>query len=158
MTHCINTGPGKENVTPNNVTMAMKKLAPTPKKAVWLTADNVVMIRVLTEQQAAGNQSDNGWKSLIWTLIAKSLQWSEVLSGGAEKTTASCSGHRGKVFIGSNKGSQYANANVRVQLKSDFLMVKTLHSLSGWGWDDTTQMVIAPLEVWDEYLKVHYYF
>jgi hypothetical protein len=100
MTHLTSTGSSKENVAPDSVsatTKAITKLAATPKKAVWLTADDAEMIRVLTEQQAAGNQSDNGWKSLVWTLVAKALQGSEVQSDGAAKTAASCSGHWGKV-------------------------------------------------------------
>jgi hypothetical protein len=36
-------------------------------------------------------------------------------------------------------------------------MVKTLRELSGWGWNEMTHMVIAPSDVWDEYLKVHHY-
>ena len=93
----LNTGPTKENVAPEKVSSATQKLAPTLKKAVWLTADDAAMIRVLTEQQAAGNQSDNGWKSLVWTMVATALQGSEVRSGGAAKTAASCSNHWGKV-------------------------------------------------------------
>jgi hypothetical protein len=92
MTHCINTGSSKENITSNSLSVTAK-LAPTPKKAMWLTANDVEMIRVLTEQQAAGNQSDNGWKSLVWTLVTKALQGSEVQSGGAAKTSASCFSH-----------------------------------------------------------------
>jgi hypothetical protein len=103
MANRVNTGPGKENVTPDSVSLDVKALASAPKKATWLMADDAEMIRVLTEQQAAGNQSDNGWKSLVWTLIAKALEGSEERSGGAAKTAASCSGHWGKVchpFLG----------------------------------------------------------
>jgi hypothetical protein len=97
MADYINADLGKENVTPDSMPPATKEMTPPPKKAVWLMADDAEMIRVLTEQQAAGNQLDNGWKSLVWTLVAKALQGSEMRSGGAAKTAASCSGHWGKV-------------------------------------------------------------
>jgi hypothetical protein len=106
---------GKENVAPDNVSLAAKKLAPTLKKAVWLTVDDAAMIQVLTEQQVAGNQSDNGWKSLVWTLVAKALQGSEELSGGAAKTPTTCSGHWGKVcgpLLDGMDDIWYTNANL----------------------------------------------
>ena len=83
----------KKNVAPDNEPLAHQKANTISKKAVWMTADNAEMIRVLTKQQAARNQSDNGWKSLIWTIIAKALQGSEMQSGSAAKTIASCSSH-----------------------------------------------------------------
>lgn len=33
--------------------------------------------------------------------------------------------------------------------------MKKLRGQSGFGWDDERQMVTAPSDVWDEYLKTH---
>ena len=43
---------------------------------------------------------------------------------------------------------------VSLQLKGEYKQVKTLHVLSGFGWDKGDQMVMAPLAVWDPYVKV----
>lgn len=40
------------------------------------------------------------------------------------------------------------------QLKKEYLIVKALRHLSGFGWDETEQMVTAPEEVWAAYLEV----
>ena len=60
MTHCINTGSSKENIAPNSLSVTAK-LAPTPKKAMWLTANNVEMIRVLRAPVGAPNISSPCW-------------------------------------------------------------------------------------------------
>ena len=60
-----------------------------PKNACWSSADDATLIEVLTEQQALGNQSDSGWKSLVWTAAADKLKSSEKRSGGAPKTAGS---------------------------------------------------------------------
>ena len=61
-----------------------------PKNACWSSADDATLIEVLTEQQALGNQSDSGWKSLVWTAAADKLKGSEKRSGGAPKAAGSC--------------------------------------------------------------------
>ena len=40
------------------------------------------------------------------------------------------------------------------QLKENFLVVQTLRSLSGFGWDDARHMVTASDDVWEQYLAV----
>jgi len=40
------------------------------------------------------------------------------------------------------------------QLKGEYLEVKKLHSLSGFGWDDDLKVVTASPDVWERYLKV----
>ncbi|KAF8233318.1 hypothetical protein L208DRAFT_1166817, partial [Tricholoma matsutake] len=97
---------------------------------------DTTLIEVLTEQQALGNQSDSGWKSLAWTAAADKLKGSEKRSGGAPKTAGSC--------------------NSRWQtLKGHFIVVKELRGLSGWGWDEDTHMVTAPDGVWEAYIEAH---
>ncbi|KAF8239514.1 hypothetical protein L208DRAFT_1074665, partial [Tricholoma matsutake] len=38
--------------------------------------------------------------------------------------------------------------------KEEYKIVKTLWSLSGFGWDDLKKMVTTEPQVWDSYLKV----
>jgi hypothetical protein len=44
------------------------------------------------------------------------------------------------------------------QFKKEYKIVKTLQSLSGFGWDDLKKMVTAEPQVWDSYLKVSVYY
>ena len=48
-----------------------------PKQTKWSAANSAELIRVLTEQQAVGNQSDNSWKSCVWTAAELALRDSE---------------------------------------------------------------------------------
>ncbi|KAF8225652.1 hypothetical protein L208DRAFT_1047203, partial [Tricholoma matsutake] len=89
------------------------------------SADDATLIEVLTKQQALGNHSDSGWKSLIWTTAADKLKGSEKQSGGAPKTAGSCNSCWQIVW------------------------------LSGQGWDKDTHMVTAPDGVWEAYIKAH---
>jgi hypothetical protein len=43
---------------------------------------------------------------------------------------------------------------VQIQLKKDFRIVKKLREQSGFGWDSTTNKVMAPDDVWEKYLTV----
>ena len=61
-------------------------------RAVWTTADDTIVVRVLQEQKDAGNQSGAGWKKKVWTIVAEALQ-KESVSKGALKTATKCSDH-----------------------------------------------------------------
>ena len=41
-----------------------------------------------------------------------------------------------------------------IKLKSEYNEVKKLRALSGFGWDSERQIVTAPVDVWNEYVKV----
>ncbi|KAJ8693953.1 hypothetical protein PTI98_008890 [Pleurotus ostreatus] len=103
------------------------------KKAIWTDADDKALLDCLLEQQAAGNQGDNGWKTLVWTAAEESLKGSEERSKGSRKTATSCR-DRFK------------------SLKESFLVVQVLRSLSGFGWDDQRHLVTATDDVWDKYI------
>ena len=68
-------------LTPAKLSKAKAKKL--PRNVCWSSADDATLIEVLTEQQALGNQSDSGWKSLVWTTAADKLKGSEKRSGGA---------------------------------------------------------------------------
>ena len=53
------------------------KVKKAPKNACWSSADDTTLIEVLIDQQALGNQSDSGWKSLMWTAAADKLKGSK---------------------------------------------------------------------------------
>ena len=57
--------------------LSKAKAKKPPRNVCWSSADNVTLIEVLTEQQALGNQSDSGWKFLMWTAVADKLKGSE---------------------------------------------------------------------------------
>ena len=68
-----------------------------PKKAVWTSSDDATLVQNLVEQQAAGNQADNNWKSVVWNACIQALAGSEDRSGGLPKTANGCKDHRGTV-------------------------------------------------------------
>jgi hypothetical protein len=82
-------------------TKQRKPKAPTkpPKQTKWSPENSAELIRVLTEQQAAGNQADNSWKGCVWTAAELALRGSELISGGAPKDAKKCNGHWDKVRI-----------------------------------------------------------
>ncbi|OAX43615.1 hypothetical protein K503DRAFT_765706 [Rhizopogon vinicolor AM-OR11-026] len=65
----------------------------------------------------------------------EALKGSGRTSGRNAKTSESCHDHWGK-------------------LKKDFAVIKKLREQSGFGWDNTLKIVIAPPDVWEKYLKV----
>lgn len=70
------------------------KEGPTPtepagkKKAVWSPEDDKALLYCLLEQQAAGNQGDNGWKKVVWTAAVEALK--DNGGKGGSKTWTSC--------------------------------------------------------------------
>jgi hypothetical protein len=82
-------------------TKQQKPKAPTkpPKQTKWSPKNSAELIRVLTEQQAAGNQADNSWKGCVWTVVELALCDSEFVLGGAPKDAKQCNGHWDKVRI-----------------------------------------------------------
>ena len=63
------------------------------KQAMWSGKDDVTLIEELTDQQAAGNQSNNGRKSIVWQVAMEKLAGSEFVLGGALKTAKRCHDH-----------------------------------------------------------------
>ena len=63
------------------------------KNARWSKEDDATLVNLLTTHQSLGHQSDNGWKSIVWTACEEALQGSEEKSGGGAKTTNRCKEH-----------------------------------------------------------------
>jgi len=62
------------------------------RRAVWTDGDDEIMLRVLREQKIAGNQSDSGWKKVVWTAVLAALM-KESHSKGARKSVEKCIDH-----------------------------------------------------------------
>jgi hypothetical protein len=126
-----------------------------PRNAKWTTADDATLVATLREQQAAGNQADSGWKACVWVAAAQALAGSEVQSGGAAKKAKGCSDHWSLVcsmfYLYSFRISE---CKLYLKLKNNCLIVQKLRGLSGFGWDDSRCLVVAPADVWERYIKV----
>lgn len=59
-------------------------------RAHWTPSDDAIMVQVLKEQRAAGNQADNNWKACVWTAVAEEVNKNTL---GVPKTAAGCKDH-----------------------------------------------------------------
>ncbi|KAF7314853.1 Myb-like domain-containing protein [Mycena kentingensis (nom. inval.)] len=100
-------------------------------KVSWRDADDATAVAILRQCKDNGMQADSGWKPVVWTQVSVGLKDSP----GPEKTPEKCRDHWGT-------------------LKANFLEVRELLKLSGFGWDDGLKMVTAVDDVWDRLLKV----
>jgi hypothetical protein len=95
-----NAAAKKTQIDESDKENSSRNTAKAPKRAVWKSTDDGVLVAVLTEQASAGHQSDNGWKSLVWTAASLALEGSELKSGGASKNDDACLSRWGKVCTG----------------------------------------------------------
>ncbi|KAF6755254.1 hypothetical protein DFP72DRAFT_1067957 [Ephemerocybe angulata] len=58
----------KENIAP-----AKGGAAPTQVRCRWTDQDDEILLRVLSSEKAAGNQSESGWKKTVWNVAAAAL-------------------------------------------------------------------------------------
>ncbi|KIK42150.1 hypothetical protein CY34DRAFT_107000 [Suillus luteus UH-Slu-Lm8-n1] len=89
-----------------------------------------------TKENTNSLQEPQYQASAVFTAAAKALKDSHKTSGGAPKTSKSCS-------------RRWAT------LKANCLVVQKLRELSGFGWDEMRKIVIASDKVWDDYLEAH---
>ncbi|KAF9777305.1 hypothetical protein BJ322DRAFT_986067, partial [Thelephora terrestris] len=92
-----------------------------------------IIVKTLLAKKAAGNQAQSGWKSTVWSAVATELK-KVAVGGGAEKTASKCSDHHSN-------------------LKSEYMQVKRLRGMSGFGWDDGRKLVVADDEHWNQLKK-----
>ena len=69
---------------------------PNGNKCAWSQQDDEVLLRVLQSEKAAGNQSQNGWKSQVWNTVVATLE-KEGLLGVPPKTTKKIQDHYANV-------------------------------------------------------------
>lgn len=89
----------------------------------------------MSKEKRAGNQSDNGWKTAVWTKVAARLA-EEHPNANPSKAADKCQDHFGV-------------------LKAKYKMLKVLKDKSGFGWDEERKMVMATDLVWETYIKAH---
>ncbi|XP_065868025.1 uncharacterized protein At2g29880-like [Euphorbia lathyris] len=100
-------------------------------KAVWTSARDAYLVDLLVHQHNCGRTAYNEFKNEVIRSITRDFN---------------------KKFSLSLEENQIKNRyNV---MKKDYGVVKTLLSSSGFGWDETRQMVVADDQVWDSYIPV----
>jgi hypothetical protein len=80
-----------------------------PKQTKWSDANSAELIKVLTEQQAAGNQSDNSWKGCMHMDSCRACT-SRLGThiGWCKKDAKKCNGHWDKVHTSENGGVHWS--------------------------------------------------
>lgn len=58
-------------------------------RVTWSLTEDRILLTTLTEQKQLGNQSDNGWKKIVWQECEKTLK----LNGHQGKTAKKCQNH-----------------------------------------------------------------
>ncbi|KAF8510270.1 Myb/SANT-like DNA-binding domain-containing protein [Gautieria morchelliformis] len=104
--------------------------------AQWCAAEEAELVLTLTDQKAMGNTSENGFKSAVWQLVVDQLKIMDAMH------------RKGPLKTASQVKSRFH------RLKKQYKIVKALRLQSGFGWDEGRQMVTAPEEVWEVYIKV----
>ena len=116
---------------------ANNNIANKPKKspnAKWSKAEVDSLIEKLIQAKDDGNTAEGGFKSTVWSGIANSFD------DPLKKKVRACE-------------SKWT------RLKKDYKEIKWLREdVSGFGWNEDTQMVDATDDVWEELRKVCKYF
>ena len=71
---------------------------PKPKRCRWLAQDDQILVDTLIKQKAVGNQSQSGWKAVVWSAVAAEFK-KVAVDGQAEKTATKCSDHYANVRV-----------------------------------------------------------
>ncbi|KAH9048276.1 hypothetical protein EDB84DRAFT_1557069 [Lactarius hengduanensis] len=104
--------------------------------AEWSRDDEATLVRTLAEEKAKGNWGGNLPKAAAWAACELALVDSEKKSGGGAKTIESIK----------NRWRRF---------KHEFYAVKELQAVSGFRWNDQENIVTAPADVWEAYIKTH---
>ncbi|KAF8810434.1 hypothetical protein BYT27DRAFT_7091718 [Phlegmacium glaucopus] len=116
------------------------KEASSGPRASWNSTDDAILIECLIKQKENGRMTSNSsWHSAAWVDAEKALAGSELLRGGGPKLADSCH-------------------NRWTSLKKEYVAVRDLRAMSGFGWDDALSIVIAPDDVWDRLIAVSHPF
>jgi hypothetical protein len=129
----INDSDDKENLPPQQQKSSKKerKKSSAPR-AHWTEERRLFFIDALLEQTRLGRRAQGGWPPEVWKDITnalnKTFNWNLVFGKAKDQYNA---------------------------LRKDYLIVKAMRSLSGWGWDDELKRVTAPKAVFDEHIAAH---
>lgn len=103
-------------------------------KAEWTPSRDAYLVELFIDQQNKGRTAYNEFKNDVIRSVTRDFN---------------------KKFGMCLEENQIKNRyNV---MKKDYGVVKTLLSHTGFGWDETRQMVVADDKFWDNYIAVHNY-
>ncbi|KAH7903727.1 hypothetical protein BJ138DRAFT_1184362 [Hygrophoropsis aurantiaca] len=108
----------------------------TPRNVKWPTANDATLVATLREQQAGLIVGGR----LVFGLVLLKLLRAVKLKVAEEQQK----NQKDAVTTGAWYG-----------LKNNCLIVQKLRGLSGFGWDDSRCLVVAPSDVWERYIKDH---
>ncbi|KAF8154647.1 hypothetical protein B0H34DRAFT_860492 [Crassisporium funariophilum] len=112
------------------------KDASSVPRASWNSTDDATLLECLIKQKENGRMTSNSsWHSAAWVDAKKVLAGLELLRGGGPKLADSCH-------------------NRWTSLKKDYVAVRDLRAMLGFGWDDALSIVIAPDDVWDRLIAI----
>ncbi|KAL5527943.1 hypothetical protein ACEPAG_6744 [Sanghuangporus baumii] len=103
-------------------------------RAFWTSGDKATLIEHLLVQMKDGRDADNSFKPAVWTEAAVKLN--ETRARGAPKTAKNCK----KQFE---------------ELSRQCRRITELRGFSGFGFDDATNTVTAPPDVWKNLIEKH---
>ncbi len=124
-----------------------------PTRCRWSDSEDRTLINVLLEEKKAGNQSDNGWKKVVWMKAGTRLT-DEHPGVQNKKTAAKCLEHYSKVQPLLFLSVMNFNIPFSSQLKKKYKQLQCLKDLSGFGWDNERKMVTATDAVWQPCINV----
>ena len=96
----------------------------------------------LLAQHRKGKRADGGWKSEAWQAILPVVQ--------AQVTQQNSLGVRVRL-------TKAQLSNKTTDLKQTYAAWKGCFNLSGFGWDEETELFTADDEVWESYIQISLY-
>ena len=105
----------------------------------WTPAMEQALLDGLLVQHRKGKRADGGWKSEAWQAILPVVQ--------AKVTQKSPQGVPMKI-------SKAQLSNKTTDLKQTYAAWKACFNLSGFGWNEETELFTAEDEVWESYIQV----
>lgn len=103
-------------------------------KLSWTTVMERALLQTLVDQVRSGKRAESGFKKEAW---AASLEQVQLVAQHPDLVTL--------------KKSKDKVDNLKAKWN---MWVKLRYEVSGWGWDETTQLFIASAEQWDRYIEV----
>ena len=126
-------------------------LSPGAKtRAEWTAQAAAALVAALQVEKDDGCMIENSFKPQAWARVRSALK-SNI---GLEVSVIQCKTQWSSVRLYYSTSTTYTYANMQSQLKSRYMALSTLRTLSGFGWNETECRVTATDEMWDAYLKV----
>ncbi len=122
----------------------------TTASTVWTRNNEAALVCTLKAAKNDGKWDDNNPKPVAWTLCVIALRNSEVISGGAAKTSKAIRSRWQRI----RTHHVFFSISMCLQLKQEYIILKTMRDLSGWGWDNVKKAPITSDEIWNAYIDV----